>query len=230
MLIIVNKRIPDKALLNLYDFGNIIPFSTQGITYSSISCHPDIFIVQTTKGLVVSPNLTLEMKKSLADSKISFKEGNAEVGNQYPKTAIYNAVITDEYLIHNLKVSDSYLLSQNKNLEKIHVNQAYTRCNLLALKRNHFITSDKGIEKVLAKRNLAVLYINPEKIDLPGMKHGFFGGCCGVVGNSIFVIGNLDFLEKGKVTRKFIDDLGYNLVELYDGPLFDGGSLIFIDK
>jgi rRNA-processing protein FCF1 len=227
MFIIANKHIPKHAFQKLSGFGNVIPFSTEGITYPSISCHPDIFFVQTENGLVVAPNLPLEMKNSFFENKIYFEEGNSEVGSKYPQTAAYNAVITEEYLIHNLKITDSILLSRCEKLEKIHVNQAYTRCNLLALKENHFITSDRGIEKVLRERRVSVLYINPTKIILPGMKNGFFGGCCGTFGNTIFLIGNFDFLDEGKKARKFIEDLGYKLVELYDGPLFDGGSLIF---
>ena len=229
MFIIADKRIPEPALLKLSKFGKIILFSSKGITYPSISCHPDIFMVQTEKGLIIAPNLPFEMKNILMKNKIHFEKGSSEVGNIYPQTAVYNAVITEEFIIHNLTITDSILLSRSEKLEKIHVNQAYTRCNLLALKQNHFITSDRGIEKTLVKRNLSVLFINPKEIILPGMKNGFFGGCCGISGNTIFLIGNLDFIEEGKIARKLIADLGYELIELYDGPLFDGGGLIFIE-
>ncbi|HEY9113970.1 MAG TPA: hypothetical protein VIN10_04675 [Bacteroidales bacterium] len=228
MFIIADKRIPKPALLILSEFGKIILFSSEGIAYPSISCHPDIFFVLTGNELVAAPNLPVEMKNILQKNKIHFEEGNTKVGGTYPQTAAYNAVITNEFIIHNIKITDSILLSRNEKLEKIHVNQAYTRCNLLALKENNFITSDRGIEKVMRKRGLPVLYINPEKIILPGMKNGFFGGCCGISGNTIFIIGNLDFIKEGKIARKLITDLGYELLELYDGPLFDGGSLIIL--
>jgi hypothetical protein len=101
---------------------------------------------------------------------------------------------------------------------------------MLVLSDNHYITSDRGIEKVLKKHGFSVLYINPAEIILPGMKNGFFGGCCGIFGNTVFIIGNLDFYKEGKIVRKFIKELGYKIVELYDGPLFDGGGLFIIDE
>ena len=30
-------------------------------------------------------------------------------------------------------------------------------------------------------------------------------------------------------TLKLLKDKGYEIVELYDGPLFDGGSILFLD-
>ena len=42
-------------------------------------------------------------------------------------------------MIHNLKHTDSTILSLYEN--HIHVNQGYTRCNLVALNENAFITS-----------------------------------------------------------------------------------------
>jgi len=109
----------------------------------------------------------------------------------------------------------------------IHVNQAYTRCNLLPLKNNNFITSDKGIYSALTAYNLNVLYVNPKSILLPGFKNGFFGGACGTYKDQFFVIGSLaSFMESEKV-RILLHDLGYQIVELYDGQLYDGGSLVF---
>lgn len=228
MLIITDSRCPSEAIKKLKIYGEVISFQTRGILYEAISGHPDIFFIKTESGLILAPNLPDKFKKILNKKNISFFEGENGVDKVYPQTAAYNAVITEELFIHNLKYTDKYLLEKFSGLEKIHVNQAYTRCNLLALKENHFITSDHGIERVLKKRNLAVLYINPEKIILPGMKNGFFGGCCGIHGNTIFIIGNLDFIDDGKTARKYIADLGYELIELYDGPLFDGGGLIFL--
>lgn len=228
MNIIVDNRIPQGAKIKLSEIAMVMFFETNRITYPSICSHPDIFFVQTENGLVIAPNLPGEMKNILSRNKISFEEGKSEIGLIYPQTAAYNAVFTQDFFIHQLKITDSLLLSRSEHLDRIHVNQAYTRCNLLALKNNHFITSDRGIEKVLKNRGLFVLFVNPEEIILPGMKNGFFGGCCGILDNTIFIIGNLDYIEEGKAIRKFIKDLGYKIVELYDGPLFDGGSLFFI--
>jgi hypothetical protein len=42
----------------------------------------------------------------------------------------------------------------------------------------------------------------------------------------VFFIGNLSHFPEGEKVRQFLSS--YEIIELYDGPLVDGGSLIFI--
>lgn len=226
MIILVDKRIPEPAFKALRKYGKIIPFETSGITYSAISGHPDIFFCQTNETLVVAPNTPNNIKAQLTKHGIHFLEGRNHIGKAYPFTAQYNAVITEKYLIHNPKYTDPVILSNCGQLEAIEVNQAYARCNLVALNGDGFITSDTGIEKTLQKKGLEVLYIDPKGILLPGFEHGFFGGTCGIFQDKVFFTGSLDHFPEGKKARQFLS--GYEIIELYDGPLFDGGSILFI--
>jgi hypothetical protein len=72
-----------------------------------------------------------------------------------------------------------------------------------------------------------VLYVNPSDIILPGFRNGFFGGACGVYENRVFIIGSLDKFGDGSNVRAFLKRLDMEIVELYDGELNDGGSLLF---
>ncbi|MFU8843081.1 MAG: DUF6873 family GME fold protein, partial [Bacteroidales bacterium] len=63
----------------------------------------------------------------------------------------------------------------------------------------------------------------------PGFKNGFFGGTCGVVDDIVFFMGSLKKFGDGGAVRNFLEVLNYRVVELYDGQLFDGGSLQFIE-
>jgi hypothetical protein len=108
----------------------------------------------------------------------------------------------------------------------VHVDQGYCRCNLLPLKNDHFITSDEGIYKVLKRHTDHILKVTTNGIILEGHKHGFFGGCCGVFEDKVFLIGSLKHYEDGGKVEDFLKNLGYEIVELYDGPLFDGGGII----
>jgi rRNA-processing protein FCF1 len=224
--IIADKRIPAEASIRLSEIGNILAFETDQITYPAISGHPDIFLCKKGNILLIASNTPLYFKDQLKKAKISFNQGAKPVGTKYPQTAHYNALITEKYLIHNLKYTDPSILETCKNHQRIHLKQAYTRCNLLAIKENRFITSDKGIEQILRKDGIAVLYVNPNGILLPGFKHGFFGGTCGIYENKVFFIGSLKHFPEGEKVRQFLS--GYEIIELYNGPLFDGGSLIFI--
>ncbi len=131
-------------------------------------------------------------------------------------------------LIHNFRYTDSVFSNHAEEHDLIHSGQGYTRCNLFALKDDHFITSDAGIARVLDGFGLKNLFVDPSEILLPGMKHGFFGGACGVYENKVFILGHLDKFKDGDKVRNYIKDLDYKIIELYDGPLFDGGSILFL--
>jgi len=226
MFILSDNRIPEKAKKGLQKYGEVLFLETREITYPAISGHPDIFVCKTENSLVIAPNTPEKIKHLLTQNSIQFVEGTLKVGRQYPKTACYNALVTDKLLIHNLKHTDPVIQENCTDLQNIHVNQAYTRCNLIALDNNRFITSDKGIEKTLISKGFEVLFVHPKGIILPGFKHGFIGGCCGIYEDSIFFIGSLNHFPEGDKIQDFLK--GHEIIELFDGQLFDGGSLIFI--
>ena len=228
MKIISNKDIPLEALAKLENYGLVLPYNTKDVTYPAISNHPDVFMCLVDNQLIIAPNTPVEYKKLLINNNVKFVEGNSEVANSYPDTAMYNAVVTDKYVIHNLKITDATILELCADKQAVNVNQAYTRCNLLPLKNDSFITSDKGIYNALALKKLNVLLVNPQGIILPGFDYGFFGGACGVYDNSIFLIGSLSSYNDGNKVAAFLATLGYEIIELYDGPLIDCGSLILL--
>ncbi|MCF8367723.1 MAG: hypothetical protein K9G76_01680 [Bacteroidales bacterium] len=229
MLIFFDERIPFPAQKKLEQFGQTIPFLSEGIVYEAISGHPDIFMCGINNQLIIAPNLPLKFVELLKQNKISYLMGEEPLGQKFPETAKYNIVATDKYLMHNFRYTDSCITDNEGDLDLIHLNQGYSRCNLLPLKDNNFITSDEGIYRILQNSKLNVLYVNPDGIILPGQKHGFFGGACGVLEDRVFIIGNLNNYKEGNNVRLFLEALNYDIIELYDGPLFDGGSIIFIN-
>ncbi len=224
-LIVVDKKMPHKAKHRLMQYGDVLELETAGITYPAISGHPDIYFCPTPAGLVVAPGLPNQYFETFKHKQLTFFEGCSMPGNKYPQTAAYNAVVSGNLLIHNHKVTDTAILNACKDLQHIHVKQAYTRCNLLALK-NVFLTSDKGIEKVLTSKGVNCTFLSPEGIKLKGFSHGFLGGACGVYEDNVFVCGSLNYYSQGKAFKQIVDQAGYNVVELYDGPLIDVGSLL----
>lgn len=226
MVILVNKNIPKQALQALTASGELMLFETKAITYPAISGHPDIFFCPIDDCLVIAPNVPEAYKIRLSKLNLDFIEGYEPAGHKYPETARYNCVVTDCFLIGNTELLDEIISEKTSGKDIIHVNQGYTRCNLLPLHNNRFITSDKGVEKALAEKGLEVLFVNPNGIQLPGFKHGFIGGTCGIFEEKIYFMGNLKHFPEGKKVREFLS--GYKLIELYNGPLFDGGGLFFI--
>jgi hypothetical protein len=228
--VIVASSIPPQALKQLEKQFELILFETEGITYSAISNHPDVFICPFGEQLITTENLPQPMKQAFQTHNLNYEEGSLPIGMRYPESAHFNAVVTPKYFIHNLNHTDPILLACHSDKSHIHVNQAYTRCNLLALRDDWFITSDRGIEKTLLNHSLHVLYVNPHGIQLPGFKHGFFGGTGGIYDNTVYFIGDLSQHTQGEQVVKLLTCLGYQIRFLYDGPLFDGGSLFFLSK
>ena len=228
--IIADSRMPEEAKRNLKKLGDVLFLNPTDITYKSISAHPDIFFFQTKDGLIHAPNAPKRIVKELKKKKIKLTEGKKEVGKKYPDTVPYNAVGIGDTLIHNLKHTDPTILSLYEN--HIQVNQGYTRCNLVALKEDIFITSDEAISSATEKfkvqsSELKVLYIDPKQIKLEGHDHGFFPGCCGVWKNNLIVCGSTKYLKEKEALDKFLKDNDFNLIELYDGELVDVGSIFF---
>ena len=227
MLILADRRIPEPARKKLEAYGKVLWLEPGKTTYEAISAHPDIFICPVGDQLIIAPNLSRKVKTKLQEYGVNYTQGENPVGEKYPETARYNVVVTDKYLISNTNFTDRYILEAAGNREIIHVNQGYTRCNLIPLQNNRFITSDKGIEKTLLQHDLEILFVEPDRIVLPGFNHGFIGGTCGVWQDRLFFIGSLNYFPEGGKIREFVQNM--EVVELYDGPLFDGGSLIFTE-
>jgi hypothetical protein len=147
MLIIVDNKISKEAKHTLSFYGELMELATEGITYPAISGHPDIFFCQLPGKLFVAPNLPEPYFEKLEEHQIDYIKGELPVGPEYPASARYNAVATSKFFIHNLRLTDPVITRVTKDLISVHVDQGYCRCNLLALKDDHFITSDKGIYK-----------------------------------------------------------------------------------
>ncbi|MDD3877323.1 MAG: hypothetical protein PHT69_11930 [Bacteroidales bacterium] len=230
MLFIVNKDISHISLSILNTYGEVLLFGTEGITYDGINNHPDIFLTQLdSDSILYAPNTPQTITNSLKKSHFFLHSGDCNVGKEFPKTAYYNAVITEKYIIHHLKYTDTALLKICSDRTFIDVKQAYTRCNLLALKNNTFITSDKGIFKALQSNQLTTFYVNPEQVFLKGFKNGFFGGCCGISRNFFFVNGSLKYLKEATLLRSFISESHLQIVELHQEAPEDLGSIIILE-
>ncbi|MEI6123870.1 MAG: DUF6873 family GME fold protein [Bacteroidota bacterium] len=230
MWIIVDQGLPEKIKHNLSQIGTLLQLHSKDIVYNQISGHPDIFFCQTPQGLIAAPNTPKYFLNTLIENKVPFSFGYKPLGGEFPETVYYNAVSTEKYLIHNVKYTDKKILEASESKTTIAVEQAYTRCNLMALSETHFITSDKSIELTLLKNELKVCYVHPKQILLNGFSNGFFGGCCGLYQNQLFLNGSIKHLSEIKPLIKFIRSANVRLVELYDGPLLDSGSIFFVNQ
>jgi len=242
MLIIIDKKIPAQAKDSLSAYGHILELETGGIVYPAISGHPDIFFCKTPEMLIVHPGLPEFYFQQLKEHGVQYITGNPDSSIehrvssiehpassiQHPASIHYNTAVNDRYLVHRLEYTDPVILQHCHTLKKIPVKQGYTRCNLLLMNDDHYLTSDAGIHKNLTRSGLEGVFVSPEGILLPGFPNGFIGGAMGLLNETIFIIGSLDHYSEGVVVRNYLEDLNYRMIELYDGPLFDGGGILFL--
>ena len=228
MLILADARLPEEALQGLQRLGKLIPFASHGITYPAISGHPDIFFCPTPQGLVHAPNTPQAVLKNLQKHGIRLIKGQSPVGAAYPHSAAYNAFANGQYLLHHPGITDKVLAQQLSHLELLPVKQGYTRCNLVEA-GGLYITGDKGIEKALQQQGLDIFFTENKDIILPGSPHGFIGGCAGVHRDVLYLCGSPDHLPHGRELNEVLRRHSIRLEPLYDGPLWDGGSLLFLE-
>lgn len=224
MYIFIDAKIPQKAKEELSKKGTLLELSTKNTVYPEISGHPDIFCTQYKNQIIAAPFL---IEKNFFPKDLKVIKGSKNPGFKYPQSAVYNAVLGQKYLIHNLNITESQVLKNYPKENRIFVKQGYCRCNLLSLNENTFISSDLGISKVLKGKGFKIFYIDPSPILLKGFKNGFFGGCTGILEDEMYILGSLKFLKEELELRAFIKKAGLEIVELYNGALFDGGSIIF---
>lgn len=224
---IVDARAPKKAIRNLEKHFEVFTFLSHNITYDAIAGHPDVFMFQGKEHLIIAPNAPADFLRFLEKKGIPFVMGDTLIGDNLRNTTAYNCIETETHLFHKKGFTDSKIIELVKK-PFIELPQAYTRCSMIALNNQAFITSDKGIEARLIESGFDCLCVNPENIVLPPYKHGFIGGCLGIIENNLFVIGSLDLLPDADRIRSFIEKRTIEPVELCDGGLYDGGGLFFV--
>ncbi len=225
---IIDARAPQMAINLLAQEFTVVPFRTQGITYEAISCHPDVFLFQYNGKLIVAPNIPQEYKDFFQNNNIDYSEGSTTIDETLHNSVAYNCVATSEFLFHKNGMTDLKILQHCNSKHFICLPQAYARCSMIALNNRAIITSDKGIAHALEQHKFDVCYIDPHEIMLPPYPYGFIGGCMGIRGTTIYIIGSLSHISNGEKLRQFAKKHEYTVVELYSGKLYDGGGIFFL--
>lgn len=229
MLIIADIRMPLAAKARLMLDGEVLWLEPQKPIYEAIAAHPDIFFCESNRKLIASPNIPEAWKQKLQNAGIEPLFGTSFPGSTYPQTAVFNAVVTETLLVHHLKITDPVLLATMPVSKHLHTQQGYARCNLFPLSADCYITGDRDIYNRLRNLKMEVVWVESRQIQLPGFRNGFVGGCFGRYGNKVYFCGNLDDLTEAKAIREALDQHHLELVNLFEGPPTDVGSIFFID-
>ena len=229
MLAIIDSRSSKKVINKLKEYvTDVYMFQTDGITDNSISGHPDIFVYQDKDHLIVSPNSPVDLFNFLDTYNITYLKGERDVGHELDNHVQYNCLSTSQFLFHKSGSTDSAIIEINKYKEFVQLPQAYTRCSLVHLCNESYLTSDRGVEKALLQRGLSCFYFNPEEIIIRDHDNGFIGGAVGIFGNKIFFNGNVELHVDGQRLKEHLLNLNFEIINLSDEHLYDGGFILFV--
>lgn len=236
MLLIHSSQIPDNYLCKL---DKLIPglehvaLPESRDVYPSISSHPDIFFCQLmSKTLIYSPRigkaLLSDIKKSGVDLIISKKPPSGK----YPNTASLNAAHIGKNLIHKQDITDPAIkgAAETQGFRFIGCDQGYTRCSTVPVKESALITSDTGIQEAAKEAGIKTLLIRQGHVILPGETYGFIGGASGILpDDNIIFLGDIRLHPDFSMIERFLADHKTGYSYLAGLPLYDAGSLIFIN-
>ena len=233
MICFIDYRATEEEINNLKNLGiNPIKVPKCCDVYDAINGHVDIqlnIIDKENKHIIIQKNIPKDFLDILKLSGIKYTLSKEALGKKYPKNIILNALIIEEFFIHNLNYTDANLIENQENKIKINVKQGYTKCSVLPIGNNALITSDKGIYKTLIKGNMDVLLIPPGDILLPSLDYGFIGGTGGMISkNKLAFFGELEHYCFGNDIYKFLYKYDIEAIPLKRGKLIDRGSLITI--
>jgi radical SAM superfamily enzyme len=228
MNIIFVSELADKALIDyLNTRGSVILVPKDDRFESRTSSHPDLVISIIDDTLIIDEHAHSNIYKQLDVLGVPYVVGSSRLAAVYPQDIAYNAVITKDFLIHNLDYTDSLLLMHSTDTHKnlIHVKQGYTKCSTVVVKDDTVITADQGIYKA-AKDLMNVLIIQPGHVLLGGEEIGFLGGASASFDDTVVFHGDLskhpDFLR----IATFLEEAHKNLHYFTEFPLTDIGSIL----
>ena len=218
-LVLISSKYSNEMQNALIRNGHVIvPVGPCEAVSEPVSCHPDIYFCK----LGTSPKSPI------------FQGDAALLGSDYPADVLYNAVVTEKYMICNPKTVSKDLISAAKELYPdiimINVAQGYTKCNVAVVDERSFITEDDGIYKALCGfSDIRCLKISPGYVKLPGFSRGFIGGASGRIGDEIWFNGDISVHPDYESIKGFIEDSGLKIRYIPGMDLIDIGSIIESD-
>lgn len=232
--VILDYRADSEIVFNINKLGiDVIP-SFQSLQVSEeLSGHPDLQICEISNGVYVCSVESYEYyKTALLGYKIRLVCGDSVLKRNYPDDIAYNVARVGDTAIHNTLYTDLKIKEEldRAEINLIHINQGYSKCNICVVSDNAIITSDPGIHSALAISGMDVLLIQKGYIDIFGWDYGFIGGASGKISSSVLAFcGNLSLHPDYDKITDFCNKHKVKCVSLSEKRLMDLGSVIPVD-
>lgn len=228
MNIIFLSEMADNTLIDYMKTRGTVILVPKDIRFDErISSHPDLVISMIDDTLIIDENAHIDIFKQLDSLSIPYVVGNSRLAAAYPEDIAYNAVITKDFLIHNLDYTNPLLSMHSRYTHKklLSVKQGYTKCSTVVVNDDAIITSDQGIYNV-AKDFMNVLLIQPGHVILDGFDFGFLGGASGSLEDTVVFHGDLSKHPDFVKIKSFVEAAQKKLLYFEEFPLTDIGSIL----
>ena len=221
---VIDPRMPEKAKLKLKQMGYyVLEAPLHPKLAAPVKGHPDMMLFSYAKKVIYEPHLE-KIAGLLKGNGYVCVKGESIKSSAYPADIIYDACSVGKSIIRYDGKIERHI--ENLKAKFIRVKQGYAKCSIAPVDDKGIITSDKSIKDIWGK---SALLVKPGRIKLPGYDTGFIGGASGTHKDRVFFIGSLKNHPDGLAIREFIKNRGKKIIELYDGPLYDAGSIFFFE-
>ena len=201
-----------------YDPLRLPPFS---LFDERVASHPDMLLFPRKEGILLHKAYYEEHQAFFESLPFSFLLSNEEIGKDYPKDVLFNALPLYDTVYGGKNVSNKILSSFSRHVP---VKQGYARCSSCRV-GNGIITQDKTIFLALQKDGVEALLISSGHIALPGYDTGFIGGASLTLSQTLTAFfGKIEDHPDFEIISEFAHHQGASLLSLSNEPLTDCGS------
>lgn len=228
MIFIINPNANQIVSKTLKDLGHkVIPslsFDTSVLTHPDQQIHP-----LDDRTAITAPEYYPYYRQHLPES-IHLLQGNTSLSGTYPSDCAYNVARVGQSVFCNTRTVDSvlYRYYQQKGYQIFHVNQGYTKCNIVPVGEDCILTEDIGIHNIIIANQLNIqsIFLPVGEVALAGFPYGFIGGSCGGGKNQLFWYGNPEEYSYFSKIKIETEKRGIENIALSSGPLWDWGGII----
>lgn len=198
-----------------------------------LECHTDLQFCHVDENTVFLSNYQDKLKNEMMQRGFKCFEINDNLSANYPNDVLLNSVVIGKYVICNVHTIDKNLLTffEENNFILIHVKQGYTKCSTVVISNSAIITDDEAIGLKAQENGIDSLIVSKGSVKLDDFNYGFIGGCCGMISNKTLAVnGNLKYHTDFESICAFTFKHGVKILNLFDKPLEDIGSIIPITE
>lgn len=234
MVAIIDNRMPFSAKARLKEIYEVIELPPFSALDARVASHPDMLMFELDGKLFVCEQYYSEAKESIDKiiqaTDLELMLTNDLLSAQYPHDVKFNAFVLKGAMIGNTS-NISQEIKKHANylgIVQANVKQGYAKCSTVVLD-GAVISADNGICKTARELGADTLLVSSGGVALEGYDCGFIGGASGVCGNQVFFCGDITKHKDFESIATFCAAHGYEVTSLSDEPLYDVGTIMFLE-